>query len=75
MDDLVIYTTTQTHSLGTKAALVFGLSLRVLEVSVTDDFGLRGQAFRNALEEDLSNGLKPFVLSKSIIDYFRTKFD
>lgn len=32
LEDLVIYTTTQTHSLGSKAALVLGLQVRPIEV-------------------------------------------
>ncbi|KNZ72280.1 Tyrosine decarboxylase 1 [Termitomyces sp. J132] len=62
LTDLVIYTTSQTHSLGVKAGLVLGLSVRVLEVRAEDNFSLRGKTLRLALEEDERQGLKPFVL-------------
>jgi aromatic-L-amino-acid decarboxylase len=65
--DLIIYTTTQTHSLGVKAALILGLSVRAIEVSSSDDFALRGEALKKVLEEDGAAGKKPFVLSESII--------
>ncbi|KAG6828345.1 hypothetical protein H0H92_008284 [Tricholoma furcatifolium] len=59
---LVIYTTTQTHSLGAKAGLVLGLSVRTLNVEAEDEFSLRGETLRLALEEDAKLGMKPFVL-------------
>jgi aromatic-L-amino-acid decarboxylase len=64
MEDLVIYTTTQTHSLGSKAGLVLGIQVRAIEVSHDDQLALRGEALHNALEEDIKIGLKPFILSK-----------
>lgn len=60
----MIYTTTQTHSLGTKAALVLGLTARALEVSADDAMGLRGATLQKALKEDAEAGLHPFVLSE-----------
>jgi len=63
-EDLVIYTSTQTHSLGLKAGLVLGLTVRALEVTFKDRFSLRGDTLRLALEEDERAGKKPFVLSK-----------
>lgn len=64
LEDLVIYTTTQTHSLGLKAGLVLGLSVRAIEVTSEDRFSLRGEALRIALEDDEKKGKKPFILSK-----------
>jgi len=64
LSDLVIYTTTQTHSLGTKAALILDISQRAIEVSPTDNFGLRGDTLKKTLDEDLLAGKKPFVLSE-----------
>lgn len=73
LKDLVVYTTTQTHSLGLKAGLVLGLSVCILEVKAEDDFSLRGKTLQSALEEDHKNGKKPFILSKSYIGpYIRT---
>ncbi|KAG6813747.1 hypothetical protein H0H92_007699 [Tricholoma furcatifolium] len=63
---LVIYTTTQTHSLGVKASLVLGLSVRVLEVKAEDNFSLRGETLRLALEEDEKLGMKPFILIATV---------
>lgn len=64
LEELVIYTTTQTHSLGSKAGIVLGLQVRAIEVNAEDAFSLRGSALRQALEEDAKNGRKPFILSK-----------
>ena len=74
LEDLVLYTTTQTHSLGAKAALILGLSVRAIAVDPVDAFALRGSALRAALEEDASAGKKPFVLSQSISLLYRRKF-
>jgi len=62
-EKLVLYTTTQTHSLGKKAGLVLGLNVRALEVAAEDNYALRGATLRRALEEDASAGLYPFILS------------
>jgi hypothetical protein len=64
MEDLVIYTTSQTHSLGVKASLVLGLSVRILEVKSQDEFALRGGILQAALDDDEKQGRKPFILSK-----------
>lgn len=63
LEDLVIYTTTQTHSLGSKAALVLGLRVRSIEVTLEHGFALREDALRSALESDAKIGQKPFILS------------
>lgn len=63
-ENLVIYTTTQTHSLGAKTGLVLGLKVRAIEVKLEDRLSLRGSALRKALEEDTRKGLHPFVLCK-----------
>ncbi|KAF8629833.1 hypothetical protein AX15_003200 [Amanita polypyramis BW_CC] len=65
-EDLVIYTTTQTHSLGMKAGLVLGLNVRALEVREKDQFALKGETLRTALMEDERAGLKPFILVATI---------
>ncbi|KAG6837809.1 hypothetical protein H0H93_016177 [Arthromyces matolae] len=66
LTSLVIYTTSQTHSLGAKAGLVLGLSVRTLEVKAEDNFSLRGETLRLALEEDDKRGLKPFILIATV---------
>jgi aromatic-L-amino-acid/L-tryptophan decarboxylase len=62
LEDLVIYTTTQTHSLGVKAGLVLGLECRALDVTPEDNFALRGQTLRKAIQADTARGKHPFVL-------------
>ena len=71
LEDMIVYTTTQTHSLGAKAALVLGLECRALEVTEEDRFALRGDTLRKALEEDRRRGKHPFVLSESNPSNFR----
>ncbi|KAM6495469.1 Pyridoxal phosphate-dependent transferase [Amanita muscaria] len=66
MEDLVIYTTTQTHSLGTKAGIVLGLRVRHLQVWPEDRYALRGATLRTALEEDVNLGRKPFFLIATV---------
>jgi aromatic-L-amino-acid decarboxylase len=63
MENLVLYISSQTHSLGKKAGLVLGLKVRTLQVTAQDDFALRGDTLKAALEEDVSAGLHPFILS------------
>ncbi|KAF9240382.1 pyridoxal phosphate-dependent transferase [Melanogaster broomeanus] len=53
-ESLVLYTTTQTHSLGKKAGLVLGLNVRALEVTSEDNYALRGETLQRALTEDRS---------------------
>lgn len=64
LEDMRIYTTTQTHSLGLKAGVILGLKVRTLEVTRKDKFSLRGEILRAALEEDKKKGLHPFILSE-----------
>ncbi|KAG2015812.1 aromatic-L-amino-acid decarboxylase [Coprinopsis cinerea AmutBmut pab1-1] len=66
MEELVIYTTTQTHALGKKAGLILGLQVKSLEVDSTDEFGLRGDSLRTALKEDIAAGLKPFIFIATV---------
>lgn len=63
-EKLVIYTTTQTHSLGLKAGLILGLPVYTIPVSAEDDYGLRGQGLKEALERDKAEGKHPFVIGK-----------
>ena len=64
MSKMIIYTTTQTHSFGKKAALILGLRERALAVTADDSFSLRGATLAAALEEDIKTGLHPFVLGR-----------
>lgn len=62
MSRFVIYGSTQTHSLGAKAALILGIPFRALEARAEDDWALRGDTLAAALEEDEAKGLVPFIL-------------
>ena len=64
-ENLVIYGTTQTHSLGAKAALILGLQFRALEVRKEDGYALKGATLEQALKEDHDAGREPFVVSRS----------
>ena len=61
---LVMYGTTQTHSIGMKAALILGLDFRALQVHAKDAYALRGETLRAALKEDTKAGRVPFMLSE-----------
>lgn len=63
LEKLVIYVTSQTHSLGVKASLVLGLECRILDVRAEDEYALRGETLKAALEEDIGEGKHPFILS------------
>ncbi|KAJ7690685.1 pyridoxal phosphate-dependent transferase [Mycena rosella] len=66
LEELVLYVTTQTHSLGLKAGRVLGLQVRALEVRAEDKYALRGAALRQALEEDAAAGRRPFMLIATV---------
>lgn len=62
-EKLVLYVSSQTHSLGVKTALLLGLTCRTLPVLAEDDYSLRGSTLKAAYEEDRAAGLWPFCLS------------
>ncbi|OJA12597.1 hypothetical protein AZE42_06904 [Rhizopogon vesiculosus] len=66
MEKLILYTTTQTHSLGKKAGLILGLKVRALPVTAEDEFALRGETLEVALKEDMHAGLHPFILIATV---------
>ena len=65
MEKLVVYTTTQTHSLGLKAALILGLPVYAIPVRPEDNYSLRGQDLREVIANDKAEGKHPFVMSKT----------
>lgn len=65
MDKLVIYTSTQTHSLGLKAGLILGLPVYTIPVRPEDNYSLRGQDLREAIENGIAEGKHPFVISET----------
>ncbi|KAF8705993.1 Pyridoxal-dependent decarboxylase conserved domain, partial [Rhizoctonia solani] len=66
LDKLVIYGTSQTHSLGAKAALILGLQFRAIEVYAEDNYALRGDSLVNAIEEDRKAGVHPFIVIATV---------
>ncbi|ORY27788.1 putative aromatic-L-amino-acid decarboxylase [Naematelia encephala] len=63
---LVMYGSTQTHSLGAKAAKLLGLQFRAVAVSAADDYALRGAPLRDAIETDVAQGMIPFFVIATI---------
>jgi len=63
-DKLVVYVTTQTHSLGLKAGLILDLPVCVIPVRVEDYYSLRGKDLREAIERDKAEGKHPIAISE-----------
>lgn len=63
---LVMYGTTQTHSVAAKAAIILGLDFRALPVTKEDNYALRGETLETALAEDEAHGRVPFILIASL---------
>jgi aromatic-L-amino-acid decarboxylase len=63
--ELVVLATTQTHSLGAKAALILGLGFHAIDTCEEDHWALRGQALEAELAKLEAAGKKPFILSPS----------
>lgn len=62
--NLVMYGSTQTHSIGTKSALLLGMPFRTLPVKAEDGYALRGDVLKAAIEEDIKKGFTPFFVSE-----------
>lgn len=58
---LVMYGSTQTHSVGAKAALILGMQFRALPVHAPD-YSFRGDVLRAAVEDDVRRGYVPFFV-------------
>ncbi|GAA6003303.1 hypothetical protein JCM10207_001852 [Rhodosporidiobolus poonsookiae] len=65
-EELNVVATTQTHSLGAKAALILGLKFHAIETKKEDDWALRGDLLRSELEKLEKEGKKPFILVATI---------
>lgn len=59
-----MYGSTQTHSIGSKSALLLGMPIRILPVKAEDGYALRGDVLQAAIEEDIRNGFTPFFVSE-----------
>ncbi len=70
VEKLVIYGTTQTHSLGVKTALILGVTFRALKVDAKNNYSLRGKTLSRALKEDRKAGLHPYMMSY-VLKYIR----
>jgi aromatic-L-amino-acid decarboxylase len=64
-EKLIIYVTSQTHSLGLKAGLALGLLVRTSPVRAQDNYSLRGRDLLEVIEMDKANGKHPIVMSTS----------
>lgn len=62
---LVVYGTTQTHSIAAKAALILGLEFRALHVAAPH-YSLDAATLSQALREDTQQGRIPFLLIATI---------
>ncbi|TKY87550.1 hypothetical protein EX895_003564 [Sporisorium graminicola] len=62
---LVIYGTTQTHSIAAKAALILGLDFRALPVAAPD-YSLDAATLTRAIAQDEAQGRVPFLLIATI---------
>nr|XP_018265527.1 aromatic-L-amino-acid decarboxylase [Kwoniella dejecticola CBS 10117]OBR87685.1 aromatic-L-amino-acid decarboxylase [Kwoniella dejecticola CBS 10117] len=63
---LVIYGSTQTHSLGAKTAVMLGLPFRAVPVSIEDNYALTGASLKEAIEADIAQGLIPFLVYATV---------
>lgn len=61
---MVMYGSTQTHSLGAKAGLILGIPFRALETTKQDNWALNAKTFEKVIKEDQEKGLIPFMLSE-----------
>jgi aromatic-L-amino-acid decarboxylase len=72
---LVIYGSTQTHSIAKKAAVILGLEFRAVPVSIEDNYGLRGEALRKAMKADVEAGYVPFFVGQSLLCEVKVRAD
>ncbi|KAI5451978.1 hypothetical protein NCC49_001277 [Naganishia albida] len=63
---MVMYGSTQTHSIGKKAAIILGMEFRALPTYKKDQYALRADVVRKALTEDSKKGLIPFMLIATV---------
>lgn len=71
---LVLYGSTQTHSLGAKAALLLGIPFKAIETTKEDNWSLRGAAVAKQIEEDEKKGLIPFMISELVQLAFTVRY-
>lgn len=64
LSKLVGYCSKEAHSCVEKAAMIALVKLRILDTD--ENFSLRGQSLREAMDEDKRNGLIPFFVSATL---------
>ncbi|XP_017494245.1 PREDICTED: tyrosine decarboxylase-like [Rhagoletis zephyria] len=64
MSKLVGYCSKEAHSCAEKAAMIALVKLRILDTD--ENFSLRGEPLKRAMEEDKANGLVPFFVSATL---------
>jgi len=60
LEDMVAYCSAQAHSSVERAGMLAGIKMRLLEPD--QDFSLRGETLRKAIQEDREKGLVPFCV-------------
>ncbi|SGY40405.1 BQ5605_C003g02370 [Microbotryum silenes-dioicae] len=65
-EDLAIVATTQTHSLGAKAALLLGIHFHPVPTKQENSWAIRGTELREALEALESEGKVPFIFLATV---------
>lgn len=64
---LAIYTSRETHSSTEKAVKIAGLGANALrKIDTDDDFAIKPDALRKAIEDDIGNGIKPTCVVVSL---------
>lgn len=56
---------TETDTL--QAAILLGLQHRSVPVSIKDNYSMRGEALREAIEQDVAAGLIPFFVGEALV--------
>ena len=64
LSKLMAYCSKEAHSCVEKAAMIGFVKLRILEPD--QNCSLRGHSLRQAMEEDIQNGLHPFFVSTTL---------
>ncbi|SCV67024.1 BQ2448_5670 [Microbotryum intermedium] len=72
-EDLVIVATTQTHSLGAKAALLLGIQFLPIPTTQENNWAIRGAELKNALDALKSEGKVPFIFCKQLPPAFQVQ--
>lgn len=76
MGNLIVYTSEQAHSSVEKSAMAIGLGqANVRRIAVDDEFRMRPDALRTAIEADIATGLKPCCVVPTVGTTSTTSID